>query len=836
MSARLEEFRSYWTNRPLSLRYDDVHSRMKAAFSEWAEGERMRLPMARRLEEDGPWRIAREAMEAQLRDHPDASLHSEGLFWLEMAESGGCLDDGLFDRVVEVSYGNVYGLLMSREERAALQQIRAADPSGSAGGWERDELEVKETLDARFRQRLAVAMEVMDERGSRLLQAIRYTGIEWLVPGCKLAEALSFQRTPHEDRLMEARRGAIAKLAAAHLWEDDLEKLPDALRGFDPKTLLMVAEYAEEGHQAIHRLVTEKPGFREVLALRGLLGQGLPGESRPLYSHREADSGEFDAHELRGLMDAVPADLLKWFCESFVTANEAMVLLATKGANRPRLDAALKRHGQMALKVYSLLPLPADEPEREAEVKRRYVQIDEFVKGSKRFGSERQANNRRCAEIALQNLARNAGYQDADELFFDIESKAAAAVPPAHEEDGCRAGLEFDSAGPALVFEKSGKALKAVPAAMKKSPGFKDLKAAHDLLKEQGRRFRRALEVRMATGASIERRHYDALWGAPLLRGLISSLVFMRADGECGLPGEDGESLTGVDGRRIPLGDEPLKLAHAIHLERGGELAAWRNHCFATGAVQAIKQVFREFYVITPAEEITSPQSHRFANHRVASTPFGGMMKNRGWTTGGSSYDCPEPKRYFRSQGLVAELLLEECGRFLAETESVVTGPVSFKGLDGRAVGLGEVPATIFSEVMRDLDLFVSVGHTVGDAGAPSAELMVQRFELFRGLVGKLKLRGVSLDGHFARIEGKLATYRVHLASGAVFMGEGRHLCIVPATSWKKPADLYLPFLDEDDRKVAEIFSKILMLSKDTAIKDALILSQISAAKAGIRE
>ncbi|MCW1924991.1 DUF4132 domain-containing protein [Luteolibacter arcticus] len=833
MSTPLEEFRSYWADRPLGYHFDVVRYSKQAEFLDWVQSERAARPMAERRGEDGPWRIAREVIEAQLRvDLPCAYVH-DGPFWLELAECGGCLDDEWFGRVVDCCRGNLGDLMLSGADREALYELRAGAISS---GLELEKLEVKEALDARLRRKIALALETMDEAACGLLRAVPFTGIEWLVQACRCAAALaSPPQSSQKNPLLHLRRAAVAKLASSALEPDEVACLPKLLEGFDSKALVLVVEHSKEGGPAIRRLLEKKPGFKELLVLQDHLREGMPGERRVEYVENPPESGEFEVHELQQLMDEVPAELVEWFCESLATAEEAMVLNAVKGTNRARLDAALKRHGQMALKAYSLLPLPADGPSREAEVQRRYVQIDEFLKGSKRFGSERQANNRICGEVALQNLARHAGYHDADELFFDIESKSAAGAGLSFEEDGCRAFLEFDCAGPSLAIEKWGKALKSVPAAMKKSPAFKELKATRDLLKDQGRRFRRALEIRMTSGASFERRHFDALWRAPLLRGLISSLVFLRADGQCGLPGEDGESLVTVDGRRISLGDGPLIIAHAIHLEHNGGLAAWRNLCFATGLVQAIKQVFREFYVVTSAEEATSPESFRFAGHRVASSPLGGMLKNRGWTTKGISHE-PEPKKHFRSLGVIAKLCLEECGYYLAETESVVTGAVSFLALDGRLLDLDEVPATIFSEVMRDLDLFVSVAHTVGGAGSPSAELMAQRFELLRGLVGRLKLPGVSLDGHFARIEGQLATYRVHLASGAVFLGEGRHLCIVPETSWKQPPDLYLPFLEEDDRRIAEIFSKILMLSKDTAIKDPQILSQIAAAKGGIRE
>ncbi len=70
----------------------------------------------------------------------------------------------------------------------------------------------------------------------------------------------------------------------------------------------------------------------------------------------------------------------------------------------------------------------------------------------------------------------------------------------------------------------------------------------------------------------------------------------------------------------------------------------------------------------------------------------------------------------------------------------------------------------------------------------------------------------------------------MHLASGAVHLGDCRHLCIVPAASWKRPAKLFLPFVEEDDRRIAEIFSKILLLANDDKITDPGILSQIGGA------
>jgi hypothetical protein len=79
---------------------------------------------------------------------------------------------------------------------------------------------------------------------------------------------------------------------------------------------------------------------------------------------------------------------------------------------------------------------------------------------------------------------------------------------------------------------------------------------------------------------------------------------------------------------------------------------------------------------------------------------------------------------------------------------------VSFQDRTGGRLPLAAVPETVFSEVMRDADLFVSVAQTT-EGGVPSKELVAQRVELLQGLVGKLRIKGVTVDGHHALIEGK---------------------------------------------------------------------------------
>jgi hypothetical protein len=88
-----------------------------------------------------------------------------------------------------------------------------------------------------------------------------------------------------------------------------------------------------------------------------------------------------------------------------------------------------------------------------------------------------------------------------------------------------------------------------------------------------------------------------------------------------------------------------------------------------------------------------------------------------------------------------------------------------------------------------------------------------------------LKIDNVRLDGNYARIDGELGEYAVHLGSGNVLKQATGALHIIPVHSQHR-GRIFLPFLDEDPR-TAEILSKVMLLAEDKKIKDPQILAQI---------
>jgi hypothetical protein len=71
-----------------------------------------------------------------------------------------------------------------------------------------------------------------------------------------------------------------------------------------------------------------------------------------------------------------------------------------------------------------------------------------------------------------------------------------------------------------------------------------------------------------------------------------------------------------------------------------------------------------------------------------------------------------------------------------------------------------------------------------------------------------------------------LASYRIHLATGAIYLESGQYLCIVSNPKERKA--IYLPFEDGGEPVTSEIISKVLLLAHDTGITDTTILAQIA--------
>ena len=160
------------------------------------------------------------------------------------------------------------------------------------------------------------------------------------------------------------------------------------------------------------------------------------------------------------------------------------------------------------------------------------------------------------------------------------------------------------------------------------------------------------------------------------------------------------------------------------------------------------------------------------------------------------------------------------------------------------------MPPLVFSEAMRDIDLFVGVASVGNDPtwsdGGPRgrhrdywrsysfgelSETARTRRDLLERLLPRLAAGArAHVDGRFLVVRGDLATYRIHLGSGNVLVSPGdTYLCIVPDRGAERVADgLFLPF--EGDDLLTIILSKAMLLARDSEITDPTVMAQLAEA------
>ena len=501
---------------------------------------------------------------------------------------------------------------------------------------------------------------------------------------------------------------------------------------------------------------------------------------------------------------------------------DAMLNVVNKTELLKRINE--KRH-QDAVRALGLLPL-ARGKSREKDLLSRYRRFQEFVRESRQFGSQRQASEKRAALIGQENLARSAGFRDPIRLQWAMEAQAVADLadgPIELELDDTKISLGIsETAEVELVFEKAGKTLKSAPAAIKKNKQFIALRERRKEIKKQVARIRPTLEQMMCRGEEISVAELRELMSHTLIRPLLGRLL-LRTEGTIGYPQAEGVSLSGYNGKSYKLkAKDSLRIAHADDLFSSGDWHNWQSDCFQREIVQPFKQVFREYYPLTAAEKKEKTQSRRYAGQQVNPRQALALLGGRGWAT------IPEEGvfRTFHDHGITASLTFQEAFYTPADIDGLTLETVEFTEIgDWKPLELKSISSRLFSEVMRDLDLVVSVAHRGGvdpEASAPTIEM---RSDLLRETLALVDIENVRIEKNHAKIKGELGSYSVHLGSAVTHKLPGGAIFIVAVHSQHR-GRMFLPFAD-DDPKTSEVISKVLLLAEDRQIKDPNILDQI---------
>lgn len=491
-----------------------------------------------------------------------------------------------------------------------------------------------------------------------------------------------------------------------------------------------------------------------------------------------------------------------------------------------------KRH-QDAVRALGLLEIkPGDAGKK--QVHSRFKVMQEMRRTSRKHGgSMLQASEKRAVEIGMENLARTAGYPDPLRLQWAMEIEEYADLAAGGNKLSVTVKdtvvtLAVDDEGEAsLTAVKGGKELKSVPPAVKKDKKVAPLAERLTELRRQTSRVRQALEQAMCRADEFSGSELPTLFGHPILRTMIRTSVFVgttKAGGQViGYPDKEGKVLRGLTGALEPVkASDSLRLAHPIDFLSRGDWHDWQRECFKAERVQAFKQVFREVYVPVGAEKEGAARSTRYEGQQVQPRQALALFGTRGWVS------RPEEgvQRTFHKERITARVGFMEGFATPADIDGLTVESVSFSRAGQYAeLKISEIPARTFSEVMRDLDLVVSVAHRGGVDPEASQSTVEMRTSILRETCAVLALDNVRVEGQRALITGQLGEYAVHLGSGTIHRLPGGSVWVVPVHSQHR-GRIFLPFADNDP-KAAEVLSKVLMLSRDHEIKDPQILAQL---------
>ncbi len=503
------------------------------------------------------------------------------------------------------------------------------------------------------------------------------------------------------------------------------------------------------------------------------------------------------------------------------------VLLGKTDRDRLIRDVREKKR-RLAVQLLGLLPLRRGR-ERKKDLMERYRALAEYREYARKLSPMSRPDAMAVASAGLENLARVAGYPDALRMEWDLgaaEAKRLLTAKRTVRKRDVVIRMEIDQAcRPSITVQRGKNTLRALPKELKKDPEVLALYERAGELKEWSSRTRRALENMMCRVDEFSAEELRKLMQHRIVGPLLAKLVLV-GEGIMGYPEHGGRALRGHDGKLEPVKPgETLRIAHPVDFWQSGDWSAWQHECFLAERVQPFKQIFRELYVVTEQEKLDGTVSRRYAGHQVQPRQATALWAGRDWATPGPDF-FPIISKQFPAHDLYAFVEIEEGITTPLEVEGwLIEGVRFYRRSTEEPLPLVEVPPIIFSEVMRDLDLVVSVAHVGGVEPEASASTVEMRARLVLETCQLLGLTNVEIKKNRAFIEGVIGRYTVHLGSGVVHKVPGGAVCLVPVPSQHR-GRLFLPFAD-DDPKTAEIVSKVLLLARDDQIQDPILLEQL---------
>ena len=461
--------------------------------------------------------------------------------------------------------------------------------------------------------------------------------------------------------------------------------------------------------------------------------------------------------------------------------------------------------------VMALGLVPINKKKVEEDLVSRYNLLQTFLKESKQFGQQRQESEKNAVEIGLDNLSRNAGYEDSIRFSWAMEAKATQQIMEKSTLvlDDTQLQLVVDDEGKAdIIVTKGDKTLKSIPDKYKKNKEVEALKDSKTYLTKQYSRTRLSLEQAMLSQTLFTAAELAKILEHPVVKAMLSKLVLFNPETQASGFWQDGKLLS-AEGTLTPLkATDKLLIAHPSHLFYAVQWDLYQKYLFDKEIKQPFKQVFRELYIPTKDELETSNRSERYQGHQVQPQKTVALLRGRGWTV---NYEEGLQKVYHK-EGFRATIYAAADWYTPSDVEAPTLEYVVFYNLrDGKEVPMKEINPVIFSEVMRDVDLVVSVAHVGGVDPEASHSTMQMRGALARESARLFKLQNVEVKERHILVKNEHGDYSLHLGSGMISRG-GLQINVVAVQSQHR-GRVFLPFVD-DDPKTAEIISKMKLLSE----------------------
>ena len=481
----------------------------------------------------------------------------------------------------------------------------------------------------------------------------------------------------------------------------------------------------------------------------------------------------------------------------------------------------------------------ADEPRAAAEL----LRLRERIK----YPSTRKGIDARLTDLAKRTGQSVKELEDLSLPAFGLSGDGVATFRIGE----ARADLTVASNGlRAQWFSRDDKPLKSIPAEVRK-----DHAAA---LADLRRRMKEIEEARAGLVLRLEQSWVEARdwtfadWRErylrhPLRRPIVQALIWRIGSWDLMVA---GDGLVDLQGRAREVPDDArVRLWHPLDATPQ-DVLAWRRRVVDLALTQPIKQAHREIYVLTDAERRTRVYSNRFAAHILRQHQFRALCQARGWRYGlmGGWDGYNTPTRAVPGLSVEYQVEVIDDGRETAAGVALylTTDQVRFIDDRNQPVELEAVSPIVFSEVLRDIDLFVAVTSVANDPrwtdGGPEGrnagywrewafgdlgQSAQTRRELIAWIAPRLSIADkLEVTDKFLVVIGRKQRYAIHFGSGNIQTRPGnRYLCIVPDRDPVETADIKLPFTG--DGLLSTILAKAFLLVDEEKIRDRTILSQL---------